>query len=194
MGVDLPRATVVHALPGRTRLRFPTQRGHAAFFDRVRRQLLQMPAVHAVWANPATASLLLVHAPETAEAIGRAARDNGLFEIAAALPVVRSASAAPRGRDSLPRMAPLNLVATGFIGLGLVQAMRGRFHGNAAESLWNAYLLHALHGRPVLSVGLVGLGLYQLATGNVLGSGVSLLLYGLAARNLAVGDTAEEPG
>ena len=175
------------------RLRIVARRGDAAYFDRAVQSLSDLPEVQAAQASPATASLLLQHTAGAAESI-----------VAQRVSVACSRSVLPcrptsplhyrRAQPSSPSVTPLNAAAASFIGLGLVQAMRGRFHGNAVESFWNAYLLHALHGRPMLSVGLVGLGVYQLATWNRAGVRHLVLLYGLAARNQEKGDTAEEPG
>jgi hypothetical protein len=180
----LPQARIAHLLPGRLRLHIAARRGDGAFFERVAAALSEVPMVQAVRANPRTASLLLSHTGPV-EDLAQMARERGLFDLAPARAVQPATLVRPGPWQAAVPAQPLALASLGFAGLGAVQTLRGRFHGNAAESLWNAYLIHAVHGRPRVSAALVGLGLFQLATGRALGSGVSLFLYALVARNLA---------
>lgn len=193
-GAMLPRASIAHVLPGRVRLQFAEHRGDAALFSRLAERLAEAPGIRAVRANPTTGSLLVMHSEDGVDSIARLARERGLFELAA----TPSAAARPlrpvaARRRGMP-VSPLTLTTAGLAGLGMVQTVRGRFHGNTAESLWNAYIAYTLRGQPFLAAGLVGIGLYQLATGRALGSGISLFLYSLATRQLAPGKPAKGQG
>lgn len=193
-GPVLPRASLAHVLPGRIRLRLAGHRGDAAFFGRLAERLAEAPGIRAVRANPTTGSLLILHGADRMEEIARLARERGLFQITAAPPgTVRPLPRAVRRQRAAP-VPPLMLTAAGLAGLGVIQTIRGRFHGNAAESLWNAYTAYAVRRQPAFAAGLVGIALYQLAIGRALGSGISLFLYALAARQLAQGEAPGDEG
>ncbi len=56
-----PRATVVHQMAGRTRLRIPDKRRDQPYFDQVADRLRELPGVTQVEANATTASVLIEH-------------------------------------------------------------------------------------------------------------------------------------
>lgn len=56
-----PVAYVVHELPKRTRVKVPSQRGNAGYFDRTRGRLEACPGVTQIKTNFRTGSLLLTH-------------------------------------------------------------------------------------------------------------------------------------
>jgi hypothetical protein len=97
------------------------------------------------------------------------------------------------GKPNGSGTAPLNLVALGLAGAGMLQVARGQVIGSASENLWNAYGLYAATRQRWPLTVLVPLGLLQIARGEVLGSATSLFLYALSARRMAqrqsTGDT-----
>lgn len=72
------RAAVVHALPGRVRLRFAMRRGDAAWFEVLADRLRAYPEVTAVTISPASAGVLVHHLGSLAQLTAEAER-NGLF-------------------------------------------------------------------------------------------------------------------
>jgi hypothetical protein len=78
--VDLAPAYVSHRLPGRARIRIPSQRDQGAYFARVAKELAGFAAVTDVVVNPLTGSVLVTHRGEL-EAIVRQARKKGLFDV-----------------------------------------------------------------------------------------------------------------
>ncbi|HVP31263.1 MAG TPA: hypothetical protein VMW35_19105 [Myxococcota bacterium] len=69
---------LVHAIPGRARLRAPARRGDAAWFERIAKELEGAPEVDVVESNATTASLLVLHHGEI-DAILLRASEGGLF-------------------------------------------------------------------------------------------------------------------
>jgi hypothetical protein len=170
---------VVHTLPGRTRIRFPARRGDAAFLGALADTLRELPGVTAAAANPRTASLA-IHHRGSFEAIAAAAREAGLFSVASSPPPVRA-----RPRRRYPPPQPLMLLATGFAGLAVLQAARGRIVGSAVETLWHGYQARRKLGMPPVVAGLAGIGLIQLVRGQLLGPASSLLFHALMAQQMA---------
>lgn len=76
-----PHATLVHRIAGRARLRVPSQRGDAGYFERVERALRGCTLVRGVVGNPLTASVLFTHEGDFREIV-RFAREHGLFDLA----------------------------------------------------------------------------------------------------------------
>jgi hypothetical protein len=185
-GPNLPQASLVHVLPGRIRLQLAGHRGDAAFFSRLAERLAELPGIRAVRANPTTGSLLILHGAGPVEEIARLARERALFEIAAAPPGPTRPPPPARRQRAAP-VPPMMLTVASLAGLGVIQTVRGHFNGNSAESLWNAYIAYTARRQPAFAAGLVGIALYQLATRRALGSGISLFLYALTARQLAQG-------
>jgi hypothetical protein len=169
---DLPVAEIEHRLPGRIRLRLRGRQSDAAFFARAAKALAEVPGVHAVKANPRTASLLLEYRGDE-EAVLGAARDKALFH--AEPPRLASAFGPVREGTTLS-VSPLHLAAGGLAGAGLLQLVRGRALGSATENFWNAYHLFANTRHPSAAL-LVAFGLLQMMRGPALGSAVSLFVY-----------------
>ncbi len=148
--MSAPEARLVHAIPGRARLRLPERRGDALFFEEVAKRLEALPGVLQVSANPQTASLLLAHRGELSELLAQAARAS-LFRIGE-----------PTGG---PRAKPPDLA-----GLGrLLERWLDQEPGlrRARES--------GLDPRKTVVLFLTGLGLLQIARGQVLPAGATLL-------------------
>lgn len=59
--MELLPAYVVHAVPGRARIKIPGKRGDGRFFARLEAGLLACPAVQTVQVNAHAASLLITH-------------------------------------------------------------------------------------------------------------------------------------
>lgn len=73
-----PVAYVAHALSGRIRLKVPTERGNADYFDRVGRSLAECPGISRIEVDSRTGSLLLLHSASIAR-ITAFAEDRRLF-------------------------------------------------------------------------------------------------------------------
>lgn len=56
-------AYVEHMLPTRTRLKVPSKRGDAGYFDSVAAGLSKLPGVRSVRVNPGCASFIMKHVP-----------------------------------------------------------------------------------------------------------------------------------
>jgi GAF domain-containing protein len=78
-----PRATVVHAIDGRIRLRIPELRGNARYFEAASDVLRRCPEVEQLSVNSTTGSILVVHRGPTSDILDFA-REHRLFEIAEA--------------------------------------------------------------------------------------------------------------
>ncbi len=55
--------SIVHAIPGRMRIRIPSAKADSKFLDQARAALAALPCVAEVTANPLTGSLLITYAP-----------------------------------------------------------------------------------------------------------------------------------
>ncbi len=80
MSAELPRARVVHRVPGRLRLRIEGKRGDRDWFDDVATTLAMVPGVDGVATSARTSSLKLRHSVP-AEALFEAAAARGLFTV-----------------------------------------------------------------------------------------------------------------
>ena len=79
MADPLPIAEIVHAMPGRARLRIAARRGDAVFFASVATGLSTIPGVHKVEVRPLTGSVVILHSRPFAR-IATAAREARLFD------------------------------------------------------------------------------------------------------------------
>jgi hypothetical protein len=73
-------AHIAHVTRGRARLRVPSVKGDARFFQRVEEELRKCPAVIDVTVNPSTASVLVRHRGDF-DAVARHAETHALFDI-----------------------------------------------------------------------------------------------------------------
>jgi cation transport ATPase len=157
-----PLARVVHALPGRKRLKIEEKRGDEAYFDAVEKALSDSPGVLRVETNYRTGSVVVHHRPDEPSALQRA-EEQGQFQLAT------KASEAPPGAFSAPSVAA-NATATrktsrpkpnaaradranlrpliimGWMGLGIAQAMEGNIAIPAMAAFWYAYLVSQENG------------------------------------------------
>lgn len=78
--MELLPAYVIHAVPGRARIKIPGKRGDGAFFATLETGLLACPAVQTVQVNAHAASVLITHPPHSPlKSIADYARQHGLF-------------------------------------------------------------------------------------------------------------------
>ncbi len=143
-----PLARVVHALPGRKRIKIPEKRGDDAYFIMVKEGLAGSSGILAVETNSATASVLIRHSANTADFLHSAA-EQGLFSLASEIvasstaekPLVptnpkavdRGRRAASRLRLNLRRLMFLSLVAT-----GIAQTIKGNITAPALTAFSHA--------------------------------------------------------
>ena len=131
----LPRAEIVHAMLGRTRLRIADQRGDRVFFASVATGLSTIPGVRKVDVRPFTGSILIHHAASFAS-IGTAAETSRLF-------VLTNASSVPPPTPAMP-IHPKMVVAAGLGIFALWQLTRGRILPPAITLAWYATRLTGL--------------------------------------------------
>lgn len=164
-------AYLVHALPGRARIRIPSARGDRAFLARLREQLAGCHGVRIEAASAITGSLLIHHQGSFRELADFAA-EAGLFALASGEPSLPPArgqlAAALRALDAGVRGASggasdLRLaVAMLFFALAAVQLARGNILVPALPLAWNGLVL--------LGLGSIGNGADAASLGNA-GSG-----------------------
>jgi hypothetical protein len=148
-----PPATVVHELPGRIRIRVPSRRGDAPYFEAAAEALARCPLVEAVRFNPLAGSLLLLHRSDR-ESIREYAEARGLFSV----------------RDEPELGSPATTTTAA------LHSMLGRFDDALLGATRNTGDL-----RTVTFLALVGAAALQFARGNVLPAGVTLLHYAMDA-------------
>ncbi len=143
-------AYLVHALPGRARIKIPAKRGNQAYFLELASELGRCAGVVSVQVNPWAASTLVVHAASDVERIAGYARERRLFDLK------MDKEAPPRssiGEIAASQLDFLDhLLATGsrgnldlrsaifllLIGLALRQIWRGQIVQPALPLLWDA--------------------------------------------------------
>jgi hypothetical protein len=145
----LPAAHVSHRTPGRLRLRIPTRRGQADFFDKLVAELTRQTDVERLEANPLTASVLLMPAVDLGK-LARIGADGGLYTLAAdesgheAAPLAQQVAAGFGGLNRQLRSMTggnLDLVSVGFLVLvaaAFIQLQRGHVLGPTSTLLWYA--------------------------------------------------------
>ncbi|HVZ51343.1 MAG TPA: hypothetical protein VG986_05220, partial [Pseudolabrys sp.] len=135
MAEPLPIAEIVHAMPGRARLRIAGRRGDAVFFAAVATGLSTVAGVYKVDVRPFTGSLLIQHGPPL-ERIAAAAKEARLF-------AVGEASAVPPPTEAA-EFNPKMLVGLGLAALGLWQLTEGKILPPAITLGWYAAHLAGL--------------------------------------------------
>ncbi|HEV7445603.1 MAG TPA: hypothetical protein VGO18_23720 [Steroidobacteraceae bacterium] len=169
-----PTAHIVHALPGRMRLRIPSRRGDTPYFTSLVEQLSEHPSIHELRADPHSAGLVIHHGG-LANAVLALAAEADLF--------ITGESEIASIKHPPPVL--LDATAAALSGLSVTQALRGEFLGSAAENFSNAYGSVRVLQRPGLAAIFGALGVLQLMRGEFLGSATSLLFYGYLARKIA---------
>jgi hypothetical protein len=151
----LPVAHIIHQVPGRTRLKLPENRGDRDLFDRLAERLEAHAGVSEVDANGRTGSLLIHHSVPIAQIL-RFAETNDLFTLGRKLKwrdtLANQTRAQLRTLDE--RLAHLSegsldlrsLMILAFLGLTLIQALRGQILPPASTLLWYAAQLLGIKG------------------------------------------------
>jgi hypothetical protein len=177
-------ALLVHALPGRTRLRVPEQRHQSAWFADAAARLAQHPRVQRVTVNAQTGSILLLHEGSVRE----------LTDDLANWLMITPRQPRPASRPALPssfRISPataFQALAMGSMALGVWQARRGRLLASTLEHVWHAYGAWRNLKAPVLAAAFAGGALAQLGRGQILSSAASLMYYAARLRRGDVPD------
>jgi len=138
----LPIAEVVHAMPGRTRLRIPARRGDGVFFAAMATGLSTLPGVRHVEVRPLTGSLVIEHGTPL-ERIGAAAREARLFMIGNAPPPPTEPAA----------IDPKILVGVGLGAFAVWQILEGKILPPAVTLAWYAASLTGLLSNDGLAEG-----------------------------------------
>lgn len=142
----MPNAFITHDMRGRARIRIPSARGNAAYFERLDRQLAGVAGIDSLQANPVTGSILVLHREGLTGLLEQAARQN-LFVIAPEKPglltsrvadrLSRADSSVQRATDG--RMDLVGTVALGLTGVGALQMLRGSVLPPAVTLFWYAF-------------------------------------------------------
>jgi len=122
----IPAAELLHAAPGRVRVRVAERKGDDEWFGETRRAIAGFPGIARVSANPATGSFLVRGKDLALRRIPEIAEKRGWFSMT--LPG-RSGVA---GTDALASLAPV------FLGLAVIQAVRGQIMVPALSLAWYA--------------------------------------------------------
>lgn len=123
----LPLAQIVHAIPGRARLRIDARRGDAAFFASVATGLSAVHGVSQIEVRPLTASIIIQHAGPLAR-ISRAAEKARLF-------VLANSHSAPSPTPAI-WIDPKMVAAAGLGVLAIWQLTQGRVLPPAITLAW----------------------------------------------------------
>lgn len=132
---ELPVAEVVHAMPGRARLRIAERRGDAVFFSSVATGLSTIAGIYGVEVRPLTGSLVVKHGPPL-ERIALAAQEARLFAIG-------NATALPPPTPAV-QFDPKILIGLGLGALGIWQLTEGKLLPPAITLAWYAAHLTGL--------------------------------------------------
>jgi hypothetical protein len=180
VGPDGSRAVafLVHALPGRTRLRVPEQRHQTAWFADAVVRLSQHPRVRRITANAQTGSILLFHEGSSRELIADLA---DWITIAPGQPGAVSRPALPSSLRISPATA-MQALAAGSAVLGIWQARRGRLLASAVEHMWHSRGAWRILKSPAVAAAFAAGALVQLGRGQILSSAASLLYYAARLR------------
>jgi hypothetical protein len=147
-------AYLVHALPGRARIRIPAKRGNQSYFRDLESALGRCADVTSVQVNPTAASALIVYPPAAdLQTIANCARERQLFDLK---PAVDSPPAQSIGETAASQLDFLDrLLATSsrgnmdlrsavfllLIALAMRQIWRGHVMQPAVALLWDAFEL-----------------------------------------------------
>lgn len=143
----LPEARVVHALPGRLRVRIQSRRGQPGYFAAVSEWLESCPHVRHHEIQPVTGGILLHNnAAFDADEFAASARDAGMFDLSP-LPPRQVADVADPLADLLHSRHVGHAVLGLLLAMSVVQISRGQIMAPATSMLWYAFDLAAGTGR-----------------------------------------------
>lgn len=144
-------AHVVHAVPGRARIRIPAKRGDGLYFSALEAGLKSCAQIASIQVNPHSASVLIVFAEDgNLHVLGQYAQEHGLFDLQEEIVAVGHR---PLGAVLSDQLGQANrLIARSsrghldvqtlffllFLGLGLKQLWRGQVMQPAIPLLWRA--------------------------------------------------------
>ncbi|MCA1407291.1 hypothetical protein I6F26_14305 [Ensifer sp. IC3342] len=179
----LPIAFLEHETPGRVRLKVPSKRGDASFFQGVARDLADNGVIAELKTNHQTGSITIWHSGDI-DTLRDDAAARRIFELRAERPGTLSNRAVVRALKPVGDTGLLKAAGAGLLGFSLLQALRGRTLGPASEFFWHSYAAQRLLGSPMLSSTLAGFGLLQLMRGRVLGSATGMVFYAVVIQSL----------
>jgi Heavy metal associated domain 2 len=153
----LPQAFVTHQIRGRIRLRVPTMRNQAPYFEGLRQRLSTLPGLHRLTTNTRTGSVLIEHTGEL-EAIDSVGRRLELFEVGerphphSLNEMFYAVGAKPDSflknvTDGRVELSSLAVVA--LAGLGIKQIIGGYALPAGWTLIWNAINLVMDSGKPL---------------------------------------------
>jgi len=128
-------ARIVHALPGRLRLRLPALRSAPEALAALEALLATQPGILSVRSNARTGSLLIVHDGDT-QRLCASLKDT-------ALQIQEPAPQAPGSDAALPMPPARHLLGGALLLAGVVQLWRGEIAVPATTAFWYAWNLLA---------------------------------------------------
>lgn len=140
-----PAAYIVHAAPGRLRVRIPSKRGDLAYFAAVRKAFSDHPDISGLETNATTGGVLLRHNSEN-QVLPLREHSHGLFTLQED-PVPKILDTIARGASgsngSIRRNTGLtnteSLLFLTLAGMGAYQLLRGQVLAPATTLLWYAW-------------------------------------------------------
>lgn len=136
----IARAQIVHALPGRVRLRIGSRRHDYAYFDELMGKLADVAGVEVIDTNPRTGSVLLSYEGDALAALAAHALEQGLFvldlEAQSAKETVSQPAEAWLTRAAIDWRTPFALA---LLGLAFRQMVAGKVMAPAISLFWYAY-------------------------------------------------------
>jgi hypothetical protein len=174
-------ATLEHAVPGRFRVRIPSKRGDACFFDAAAKKIRDHPDVHHVTATSYTGSVLIHHSGNADDILSLASE---LFELRPDDKPVQVLHAMAE-RSGLPAPVALDTAAAVTAVLGLYELARRGDLGTATENFWAAFGSYKFLESLPVTAAFAGVGFLQLLRGELFGSATSLLYYSLLMHQMA---------
>ncbi|WP_455281525.1 HMA2 domain-containing protein [Cupriavidus necator] len=141
-------AQLSHVLPGRLRVKVPTRRHDAAYFEELVRRLSECDGVDEVSVNPMTSSVLIIHSTSD-DAVAAYALQQGLFRLRLDRTASNSRIVARPVSDSAPRLFTgdqmsesdrrAGMLSASLASLGVLQTLRSQIMVPAISLLWYAY-------------------------------------------------------
>lgn len=148
----LPDAYVSHVIPGRLRVKIPSKKGDARYFDDVHKQMSGYEGIARVAVNSLTASVLVIHELNSRK-IAAYAEQSNLFRIEDVKPFEKQTYISRKVSETFRDVNSRVIVSTkGFanvpdlvlltlVGLSVIQISRGNFTAPA----WYTALWYALN-------------------------------------------------